>query len=69
MGKEKAPPLSSGGAFIFPGVFSLFLPVERPDGADEGRLAVAVVPGDAGGVDAVEVEWGHAVPVGHEVAH
>ncbi|MBA7710125.1 hypothetical protein ES703_119056 [subsurface metagenome] len=42
---------------------------ERPGyGVDESRLAVAVVAGDAGGVDAVEVERGHVVPVGHEVA-
>ena len=42
---------------------------QRPGhGVDESRLAVAVVAGDAGGVDAVEVERGHVVPVGHEVA-
>ena len=41
---------------------------ERPgDGVEERGLAVAVVPAEAGNVDALEVQGRHVVAVAHEV--
>ena len=38
-------------------------------GIDQRRLAVAVVPADAGGVNTIEIQGGYVVPVAHEITH